>query len=148
MRLYEHLRALPELPLRWHLPADAAHPTGRDTHYEALEPMTAKGVLVRVLRNEGAEVAAHDMIRREQHEAEGMEQLSAEYLTLATEHCTALVREISACPLRHLISGMPDPVNEWCRFIQLSVAAQQGCGRRFVQARQRRCLRERSHQRR
>jgi hypothetical protein len=38
-----------------------------------------------VLRNEGAEVAAHDMIRREQHEAEGMERLSAEYLTLATE---------------------------------------------------------------
>ena len=47
--------------------------------------MTAKGVLVGVLRNEGAEVAAHDMIRREQHEAEGMERLSAEYLTLATE---------------------------------------------------------------
>jgi hypothetical protein len=65
-----------------------------DTHYdpdpltshdEALEPMTAKGVLVGVLRNEGAEAAAHEMIRREQHEAEGMERLSAEYLTLATE---------------------------------------------------------------
>ena len=60
-------------------------PDPQTSHDEALEPMTAKGVLVGVLRNEGAEVAAHDMIRREQHEAEGMERLSAEYLTLATE---------------------------------------------------------------
>ena len=37
-----------------------------------------------MLRNEGADVAAHDMIRRQQAEAEGMERLSAEYLTLAT----------------------------------------------------------------
>jgi hypothetical protein len=65
-----------------------------DTHYdpdpytshgEALESLTAKGVLVGVLRNEGAEAAAHETIWREQHEAEGMERLSAEYLTLATE---------------------------------------------------------------
>jgi hypothetical protein len=40
-------------------------------------------VLAGVQRNEGADVAAHDMIRREQHEAESMERLSAEYLTLA-----------------------------------------------------------------
>ena len=60
-------------------------PDPQTSHDEALEPMTAKGVLVGVLRNEGAEVAAHEMIRREQHEAEGMERLSAEYLTLATE---------------------------------------------------------------
>jgi hypothetical protein len=53
-------------------------------HDEALEPMTAKGVLVAVLRHEGVEVAAHEMIRREHHEAEGMERHSAEYLTLAT----------------------------------------------------------------
>ncbi len=32
----------------------------------------------------GADVAAHEVIRREQAEAEGMERLSAEYLTLAT----------------------------------------------------------------
>ena len=38
-----------------------------------------------MLRNEGAEASAHETIRREQHEAEGMERLSAEYLTLATE---------------------------------------------------------------
>jgi hypothetical protein len=51
----------------------------------ALEPMTAKGVLVGVLRKEGAEAAAHETICREEHEAESMERLSAEYLTLATE---------------------------------------------------------------
>ena len=60
-------------------------PDPQTSHDEALEPMTAKEVLVGVLRNEGAEVAAHEMIRREQHEAESMERLSAEYLTLATE---------------------------------------------------------------
>jgi conjugative relaxase-like TrwC/TraI family protein len=59
-------------------------PDPQTSHDEALEPMTAKDVLVGVLRNEGAE-AAHEMIRREQHEAQGMERLSAEYLTLATE---------------------------------------------------------------
>jgi hypothetical protein len=45
----------------------------------------AKDVLVGVLRHEGAEVAAHEANRRQQHEAESMERLSAEYLTLATE---------------------------------------------------------------
>ena len=60
-------------------------PDPHTSHDEALEPMTPNEVLVGVLRNEGAEVAAHEMIRREQHEAESMERLSAEYLTLATE---------------------------------------------------------------
>ncbi len=64
-----------------------------DTHYDpdpqtslegTTEPMTARQVLAGVLHNEGADVAAHEMIRRAQHEAEGMERLSAEYLTLAT----------------------------------------------------------------
>ena len=64
-----------------------------DTHYDpdpqtshdgTAEPVTAREVLAGVLRNEGADVAAHEMIRRAQHEAEGMERLSAEYLTLAT----------------------------------------------------------------
>ena len=40
-------------------------------------------MLIGALRNEGADVAAHDMMRRQQDEAEGMERLSAEYLTLA-----------------------------------------------------------------
>jgi hypothetical protein len=60
-------------------------PDPQISHDQALEPMTAKDVLVGVLRNEGAEGAAHEMIRREQREAEGMARLSAEYLTLATE---------------------------------------------------------------
>ena len=64
-----------------------------DTHYDpdpqtshdgTAGPVTAKAVLAGVLRNEGADVAAHEMIRRAQQEAEGMERLSTEYLTLAT----------------------------------------------------------------
>ena len=58
-------------------------PDPQTSHDEATESATAKEVLAGVLRNEGADVAAHDMIRREQHEAESMERLSAEYLTLA-----------------------------------------------------------------
>ncbi len=65
-----------------------------DTHYdldphtshgEAVESMTAKAALVAMLGNQGAEWAAHEAIRREQHEAKGMERLAAEYVTLATE---------------------------------------------------------------
>ena len=64
-----------------------------DTHYDpdpetfhgpAREPQTARDVLIGALRNEGDDPAAHDMLRRQQDEAEGMERLSAEYLTLAT----------------------------------------------------------------
>jgi hypothetical protein len=47
-------------------------------------PVTAREVLAGVLRHEGADIAAHEMIRRAHDEAEGMERLSAEYLTLAT----------------------------------------------------------------
>jgi conjugative relaxase-like TrwC/TraI family protein len=60
-------------------------PDPQTSHDQATEPATAKEVLAGVLRNEGADVSAHDMIRREQHEAEGMERLSTEYLTLVTE---------------------------------------------------------------
>jgi conjugative relaxase-like TrwC/TraI family protein len=60
-------------------------PDPQTSHGEVVEPMTARQVLVAVLHNEGAEVAAHDMIRRQHQEAEGMERLSAEYMTLATE---------------------------------------------------------------
>ncbi len=59
-------------------------PDPQTAHDQAAEPATAKEVLAGVLRNEGADVAAHDMIRRQQSEAEGLERLSAEYLTLAT----------------------------------------------------------------
>ena len=59
-------------------------PDPQTSHDGAAEPTTAKAVLAGVLRNEGVDVAAHEMIRRAQHEAEGMERLSAEYLTMAT----------------------------------------------------------------
>ena len=59
-------------------------PDPQTSHDATAEPVTARQVLAAVLRNEGADVAAHEMIRRAQHEAEGMERLSAEYLTLAT----------------------------------------------------------------
>ena len=49
-----------------------------------LDPMTARVVLAAVLRSQAADLAAHETILREQHEAESLEQLSAEYLTLAT----------------------------------------------------------------
>jgi conjugative relaxase-like TrwC/TraI family protein len=64
-----------------------------DTHYDpdpqtghdgVIEPVSAREVLARVLQNEGADVAAHDMIRREQTAAESLANLHAEYLTLAT----------------------------------------------------------------
>jgi conjugative relaxase-like TrwC/TraI family protein len=64
-----------------------------DTHYDpdpqtshdgTDEPITARQVLAAVLHNEGADVAAHEAIRRQLNEAESMERLSAEYLTLAT----------------------------------------------------------------
>ncbi len=59
-------------------------PDPQTSHGDGAEPATTKEVLTGVLRNEGADVAAHDMIRRQQYEAEGMERLAAEYLTLAT----------------------------------------------------------------
>ena len=60
-------------------------PDPQTSHGETLEPITAKEVLTGVLRNKGAEVAAHEAIRRELYEAQGMERLCAEYQTLATE---------------------------------------------------------------
>ena len=60
-------------------------PDPETSHIQVTETVTAREVLAGVLRNEGADVAAHEMIRRAQHEAEGMERLSAEYLTLAND---------------------------------------------------------------
>ncbi len=59
-------------------------PDPQTSHGDVGEPVTARELLAGVLRNEGADVAAHEMIRRAQDETEGMERLSAEYLTLAT----------------------------------------------------------------
>jgi conjugative relaxase-like TrwC/TraI family protein len=59
-------------------------PDPQTSHDGVTETLSAREVLAAVLRNEGADIAALDMIRREQADAEGMERLSAEYLTLAT----------------------------------------------------------------
>ena len=58
-------------------------PEPETSHGQSGEPQTARDVLIGALRNEGADIAAHDMIRRQQDHAEGMERLAAEYLTLA-----------------------------------------------------------------
>jgi len=58
-------------------------PEPQTSHGQATGPESAKEVLRGILRNEGADVAAHDMIRRELAQAEGIELLSAQYLTLA-----------------------------------------------------------------
>jgi conjugative relaxase-like TrwC/TraI family protein len=58
-------------------------PDPQTSHDQSTETATAREVLAGVLRNEGADVAAHDVIRQAQSEAEGFERLSAEYLTLA-----------------------------------------------------------------
>jgi hypothetical protein len=59
-------------------------PDPQSGHDAITEPLTAREVLAGVLRRDGADLAAHEMIRRAHDEAEGMERLSAEYLTLAT----------------------------------------------------------------
>ena len=68
-----------------HLYVDTHHdPDPATGHDGAGEPITAREVLAGVLARRGADVAAHEMIRREQADAEGMERLVAEYQTLAT----------------------------------------------------------------
>jgi conjugative relaxase-like TrwC/TraI family protein len=63
-----------------------------DTHYDpdpqtshdgVTNPQTAREVLVGVLSNEGADISAHEAIRREHHAAESWPTLCAEYQTLA-----------------------------------------------------------------
>jgi conjugative relaxase-like TrwC/TraI family protein len=58
-------------------------PDPQTSHDEMAETVTAREALSAVLRNEGADVAAHEMMRRHQDGAEGMERLAAEYQTLA-----------------------------------------------------------------
>jgi conjugative relaxase-like TrwC/TraI family protein len=58
-------------------------PDPQTSHGGTAAPRTAKEVLVGVLRNEGADLAAHDMIRRSQSEAESILRLCAEYQTIA-----------------------------------------------------------------
>jgi conjugative relaxase-like TrwC/TraI family protein len=68
-----------------HLYVDTHYdPDPETSHGQTREPQITRDVLIGALRNEGADVAAHDMMRRQQSQAEGMERLAAEYLTLAS----------------------------------------------------------------
>jgi conjugative relaxase-like TrwC/TraI family protein len=58
-------------------------PDPQTSHDQVTEAGTAREVLANVLRNEAADLAAHEMIRRVQSEAESFERLTSEYLTLA-----------------------------------------------------------------
>jgi len=63
-----------------------------DTHYDPdpatshdgmVEPCSARDVLAGVLQNEGADISAHETIRRAQHQAEDFTAFAGEYQTLA-----------------------------------------------------------------
>jgi hypothetical protein len=58
-------------------------PDPSTSHDKTAERLTAREVLAAVLRNEGADVAAHEMIRRSYHDAESLVRLAAEYNTIA-----------------------------------------------------------------
>jgi hypothetical protein len=59
-------------------------PDPQTSHDQVTQADSATEVLAGVLRNEGADVAAHEAIRRAQSEAKSFERLAAEYLTLAS----------------------------------------------------------------
>ena len=61
----------------------AYDPDPASGHKGATEQQTPHSVLAGVLANEGAELAAHEQIQASWDAAEGLEQLHAEYLTLA-----------------------------------------------------------------
>ena len=60
-------------------------PDPQTGHDRAIRPQTAHEVLAGVLRNDGADIAAHEAIRRAQFEAESIATLAAEYQTIAAK---------------------------------------------------------------
>jgi conjugative relaxase-like TrwC/TraI family protein len=60
-------------------------PDPQTGHDGATVPQTVHEVLAGVLRNEGADIAAHEMIRRAQFEAESIATLAAEYQSIAAK---------------------------------------------------------------
>jgi conjugative relaxase-like TrwC/TraI family protein len=60
-------------------------PDPATSHEGTAVPQSAREVLVGVLAREGADVAAHEAVRRAQHQAEDFAVLAAEYLTIARE---------------------------------------------------------------
>jgi hypothetical protein len=78
-----------------------------DTSHGPVEHWTAHEVLSAVLRNRGADLAAHDIMRNEQDTAEGIARLAAEYETIAR----AAQADRWANAIEH--SGLtPEQVNE------------------------------------
>ena len=55
------------------------------SHYGVTAPQSARDVLAGVLAREGADVSAHEAIRRAQDQSEGFAELASEYLTIARE---------------------------------------------------------------
>jgi conjugative relaxase-like TrwC/TraI family protein len=67
-----------------HLYVDTRHDPDPSTgHDGAITPQTYHEVIAGVMRNEGADIAAHEAIRRAQFEAESIATLAAEYQTIA-----------------------------------------------------------------
>jgi conjugative relaxase-like TrwC/TraI family protein len=60
-------------------------PDPQTGHDGAIPPQSAHQVLAGVLRNEGADVAAHEAIRRAQFEAESIATVAAEYVTIVAK---------------------------------------------------------------
>jgi len=58
-------------------------PDPQTSHDGISEPQSAREVLAGVLENEGADVSAHETMRRAQHQAEDFTTLAGEYQTLA-----------------------------------------------------------------
>jgi AAA domain len=68
-----------------HLYVDVCYdPDPQTGHDKATEPQTAREVLAGVLAHEGADVSAHEAIRRAHDQAEGIATLAAEYQTIAS----------------------------------------------------------------
>jgi conjugative relaxase-like TrwC/TraI family protein len=61
----------------------AYDPDPQTSHDSAGDPQTAREVLAKVLANTGAEVSAHETLRRAQHDVESWASLHAAYQTLA-----------------------------------------------------------------
>jgi len=63
----------------------AYDPDPQTSHGGLTQPQSAEEVLTGVLRNEGADLSAHETAVREDHRVHGIEQLAREYQTLSRE---------------------------------------------------------------
>jgi hypothetical protein len=69
-----------------HLYVDTCYDPDPATGHDGItHPQTARDVLATVLTREGADLSAHETLRRVQHQAEDFTALANEYLTLARE---------------------------------------------------------------